>query len=511
MPELFIDGVWRDATDGGTREIRCPADRTVVATVSEGTAGDSLAAVRAARKAFDEGPWRETTGLDRAALLHRVADLLERDRAEVARLESGDTGKRLVESEIDVEDVVAVFRHYAGLANAEAGRVVDPGMPHVSSRVVHEPVGVCSLITPWNYPLLQTSWKVAPALAAGNTFVLKPSELTPSTAIWLMRALTEAGVPAGVANLVLGTGAVVGVPLTEAPEVDLVSFTGGLETGRKIMAAASATVKKVALELGGKNPNVVFADADFDAAVDNALTAVFLDSGQVCSAGARLIVEDSVHEEFVAELVRRAGRIRLGGPFDERAETGPLISAEHRDKVEKYVVGGLEEGATLRCGGSRPDDPELSQGFYYPPTILDHCTSDMRVVREESFGPVLTVETFGGSTDAEREDAAVSLANDTIYGLAGAVWTQDAGRAERVARRLRHGTVWINDYHPYVPQAEWGGFKQSGIGRELGLAGLEEYRETKHIWHNTSPAPAGWFADHRDTDHPDTEREGSDA
>lgn len=495
MPDLYIDGAWRDASDGGTREIRCPADGQVVATVSEATGDDAMEAVKAARRAFDQGPWRETTSTERAAILHRVADLLEEQKDEVARLESLDTGKRFVESQIDVDDIVAVFRHYAGLATADAGRVVDPGMPDVSSRIVHEPVGVCSLITPWNYPLLQTSWKVAPALAAGNTFVLKPSELTPSTSIWLMKALTESGVPDGVANLVLGTGAEVGVPLTEAPEVDMVSFTGGLETGRRIMGAASATVKKIALELGGKNPNIVFADADLDVALDFALTAVFLDSGQVCSGGARLIVEESVKDEFVDELVRRAEKIRLGKPFDEDAETGPLISAGHREKVENYVARGIEEGAVVRVGGSRPEDPDLQDGFFYLPTILDGCHADMHVVQEESFGPVLTVETFSGTSYDDAEDRAVEIANHTIYGLAGAVWTQDAGRAERMARRLRHGTIWINDYHPYVPQAEWGGFKQSGIGRELGLAGLDEYRETKHIWHNTRPAAQYWFGE----------------
>ncbi|MGW3622568.1 aldehyde dehydrogenase family protein [Streptomyces sp. NPDC000880] len=489
MPELFIGGKWTAAGDGRVREIRCPADGTLVATVDEAGPKDAAAAITAARDAFDRGPWPAAAAAERGRLLLGVADLLERDKDALARAESLDTGKRLVESEYDMDDIAKCFRYYGNLtASGGRDRIVDAGNPEVDSRVVHEPVGVCALITPWNYPLLQTAWKVAPALGAGNTFVLKPSELTPHTAIILMRLLAEAGLPDGVANLVLGPGPTVGAPLTVDPRVDLVSFTGGLLTGRNIMAAAAPTVKKVALELGGKNPNIVFADADFDTAVDYALLAVFLHSGQVCSAGARLLVQDELHDRFVDAVVAQAREIRLGGPFDPNARAGTLISAAHREKVEAHVAAGIAEGAVLRCGGARPDDPALQDGFYYLPTVLDECTPGMSVVTDESFGPVLTVERF------RDEKEAVALANDTVYGLAGAVWSQDIGRTHRVASQLRAGTVWINDFHPYVPQAEWGGMKQSGFGRELGPAGLAEYQETKHIWRNLAPRPQRWFA-----------------
>ena len=486
MLSLFIDGVWA-AGSAGTAEVLNPFDAGVVETVAQAGPDDVERAVAAARVAFDRGPWRTTPAAERGALLRRVADLLVRDKEEIARVETLDTGKTLGESRIDVDDVTAVFRYYADLADKDPGRIIDTGRPNVVSRVVHEPVGVCALITPWNYPLLQLSWKVAPALAAGNTCVIKPSEVTPLTSIMLVKLVEEAGAPKGVVNIVLGDGRSVGAPLTEHPDVDMVSFTGGLATGQSIIRASAATVKRVAVELGGKNPNIVFADTDLDLAADWALTAVFLHSGQVCSAGARLIVEDALHDDLVAEIGRRAEKIRIGNGLDPASESGPLVSAAQRAKVEDFVASAVDAGARLVAGGRRPDEPELQKGFFYRPTVFADVTRDMRVIREETFGPILTVERF--STEAE----AIELGNDTEYGLAGAVWSADTGRAHRVAAALRHGTVWINDYHPYVPAAEWGGMKRSGNGRELGPTGLAEYQEHKHVWHNTAPAPARWF------------------
>jgi betaine-aldehyde dehydrogenase len=487
VPSLYIDGVWVASGDGACSPVIDPSNGSVVTEVDVATDEQVQAAIAAARRSFDRGDWPRTPTGERAALLDRVAGLLERDLEELAGAETTNTGKALRESRQDIRDVIGVFRYYADLADKEAGRLVDSGSPTAISRIVYEPVGVCGLIGPWNYPLLQLSWKVAPALAAGNTIVMKPAHYTPLTAIHLTRILEEAGTAPGVANLLLGPGERVGQALADSPHVDLISLTGGLEAGRALMRGAAVNVKRVALELGGKSPNIVFADADFETAVDNALTAAFVHSGQVCSAGCRAIVQDTIYDTFVEEIAQRAERIRLGPGADPATEAGALISAEHRARVEANVARAIEEGVRLVAGGRRPSDPHLQAGFYYRPTVLADVRRDLRIVREEVFGPVLTIERF------TTEDEAIELANDTDYGLAGAVWTADASRAQRVAGRLRAGTVWINDYNVYVPQAEWGGFKRSGIGRELGPSGLDEYREAKHIWQNIAPGPTGWF------------------
>ena len=486
---LYINGLWREASDGGSHDVQSPHDQSVVATVSQASQTDVLDAIAAARASFDRGVFTSWSFKERSELVARVADLLERDTDLIARKESDDTGKRFIEAQYDVADVVATFRHFASLGAKEHGRTVDVGIAHVSSRIVHEPLGVASLIGPWNYPLLQIAWKVAPALAAGCSFIIKPSELTPQSAIALTKIIEEAGTPKGVANLILGPGSVVGSSLINDPRVDLVSFTGGLTTGQTIMKAAATTIKKLALELGGKNPHIIFADADLDAAIDNAVTAAFLHSGQVCSAGTRLIVERSVHDRVVTEIVRRAGKIRLGGPNDESAETGPLISKSHLANVTTYVEKAIAEGATLLIGGERSDKAEHAKGWYFLPTVFDNCTSEMSCVQDESFGPIMTVEIF------DTEAQAIAIGNDTVFGLSGGLWSGDSQKCARVASALRHGTIWVNDFGPYRPAAEWGGYKQSGIGRELGEHGLGEYLEIKHIWTNNAPSRSGWFKD----------------
>ncbi|QHS21757.1 betaine-aldehyde dehydrogenase [Virgibacillus sp. MSP4-1] len=483
----FIGGEWVPSLSKETREIINPFNQEVIAFAAEGNERDAKEAIKAAREAFDQGDWSNTSASDRGEIVMNIANLIKRDREELARLESLDTGKTVEESRGDMDDIAGVFRYFAEIADKDGGELIDSPLPNSTSKVVREPVGVCGQITPWNYPLLQASWKLAPALAAGNTLVMKPSEITPLTTVKVFELMDEAGVPKGVANLVLGAGATVGAELSSNTDVDLISFTGGIETGKNIMKAASVNVKKLALELGGKNPNVIFADADFETAVDQALNGVFFHAGQICSAGTRIIVEDKIHDQFVDALVKRVSNIRLGSGFDENTQMGPLISKEHLNKVIDYVENGKKEGATVAVGGKQPEDPELQDGFFYLPTVLTDCTTDMSVVQNEGFGPVITIEKFSS------EEEAIQLANDSIYGLAGGVWTSDIAKAERCVAKMRMGTVWINDFNLYFPHAPWGGFKQSGIGRELGKPGLDEYQETKHIFHNLKPEPMNWF------------------
>ncbi|TVR56043.1 MAG: aldehyde dehydrogenase family protein, partial [Puniceicoccaceae bacterium] len=397
-----------------------------------------------------------------------------------------DCGKPRREAEFDVGDAANCFEYYGGLATKIHGQTFNTPDGSVS-MVVREPIGVCAQIVPWNYPLLMASWKLAPALAAGNCVILKPSELTPLSALKLGELFTEAGFPPGVVNIITGPGAGAGEEMTRNPLVDKIAFTGGTVTGRRVMQNATENLQNVTLELGGKNPVLVFEDCIFDSAVDWTLFAAFANQGEVCSAGSRLLVQKSIHRKFVDELVRRIPRIRLGHGLGEGVVMGPLVSAAHREKVEAFIQAGIEEGATLRCGGKRPEGVAFAKGNFLEPTLFDDVSPNMRIAREEIFGPVLSVIPF------ETEAEAVALANDTAYGLAAGVFTGNITRGHRVVRQLRAGITWINNYHPTYNEMPWGGYKQSGIGRELGLFGIEAYLETKQINLWMDDQPAGWY------------------
>lgn len=485
--KMYINGEWRESRSKETRDIYNPATGEVIAKATEGTIEDAREAIQAAKAAFESGVWSEMPPVERAKYLMKIADKLEERAEELAHLETMDNGKPLRESSADVADAANCFRYYAGLITKPDGvtyQVSDP----VQAFVVKEPVGVCGLIVPWNYPLLMSVWKIAPALAAGNTIVFKPSELTPVTPTKLFEIIEESGIPKGVANMVFGAGPIVGNEIAENTDVDLVSFTGGTKTGRSIMKAAAGNIKKLSLELGGKSPNIIFADADFEVAVDHALFGIYCGAGQVCSAGSRILVEESIYDRFVERFVERARKIKVGPGNAEDTEMGPLVSKEHMERVLNYIEIGKQEGAKILLGGNRITENGLDKGYFVEPTVFVNVQQNMRIVQEEIFGPVVVIQKF------KDEQDAIKLANGTNYGLAGAVFTNDGAKALRVIKKVRSGITWINMYHNTYNEAPWGGYKHSGIGRALGTYGIDVYQEIKQININLQVEPVGWFS-----------------
>ena len=487
LRKMFIDGSWVEGSTKKTTPTFNPSNGEILAMATEGTVDDVRTAVAAAKKSFYvTREWRDLDSQSRSDMLCKIADAIEAEKEEFARLDSMDHGKPLREAEADIDDAVHCFRYYAGLLKAPYGGAYDvnDGFGKMHSYTVHEPVGVCALITPWNYPLLMAAWKLAPALAAGNSVVFKPSSNCVLSCVKLSELFETIDMPKGSVNLVLGPGGTIGNELAENKDVDMVTFTGSTAVGQSIMRAAAGNVKKIGLELGGKSPNVIFADADLDSAVEWAMIGIFLNQGEVCSAGSRILIEESIKDAFVKRLVKKANTMTIGNPL-ENPDMGPLVSEEHMNKVLGYIKKGVEEGATLVCGGERYTEGDCSKGYYVRPTIFDNCTDNMTIVKEEIFGPVVTIQTF------KTEQEAIDMANHTEYGLAGAVFTKDGSRALRIIKEIRAGITWINCYNPTFNEAPWGGYKKSGIGRELGIHGLEKYQEIKQININLNPGTVG--------------------
>ena len=471
--KLLIDGKFVDAASGKTFDTVNPANEEVTAKVAEAGVEDVERAVKAARKAFDEGPWPKMAPAERGKVLKRIAEGMRKNLAELADLETADTGKTLFDSgKIEVPFAAELFEYYGGWADKVYGETI-PMKATAMGFVLREPMGVVGMITPWNFPLLLETWKVAPALAMGNTCILKPAQMTPLTALKLGEIAMEAGLPEGVLNVIPGPGRAVGDAMVKHAGIDKITFTGSTEVGKGVLRGCADTIKRVTVELGGKSPNIVFADADVDAAIRGALTGIFYNKGEVCAAGSRIFIERSIYDQVSEGIAAKAKGMTIGDPREKTTRMGPVISKAQFDSVMKYIETGKKEGATVLAGGVKGDQ---QKGFFVQPTVFGNATNQMAIAREEIFGPVATLIPF------ENFDDVVRQANDTLYGLAAGIWTKDIKKALRAAKAVRAGTVWVNTYNMYDPGLPFGGFKQSGFGRELGRHALDGYTETKSVW-----------------------------
>ena len=473
--EIFVAGKWQAPTAGETYQPVNPANEQLLTPVGKGDERDIDAAVAAARKAFDEGPWPRMSPHERGRIVWKLGDLIQANLDEMAKLESLCTGKTMFDSgKVEIPFAAEVFRYYAGWATKIHGETL-PLRDTAFTFTLRHPVGVVGAIVPWNFPFLLSSWKLGPALAAGNTVVIKPASQTPYTALRFAELCQEAGVPEGVFNVVTGPGGKVGMALVRDPRVDKIAFTGSTDVGKQIMREAAGTLKRLSLELGGKSPNIVFADADMEAAARGAMTGIFYNKGEVCAAGSRLFVEQTIHDEFMAKLTDKVKTLKVGDPLDKTTRMGPVVSKAQMETVLSYIEAGKQEGARLVAGGARAKVGD-GKGFYVEPTIFDGVSNTMKIAREEIFGPVLSVIPFKSVEDG------IAQGNSTTYGLAAAVWTRDVSKALKAARAIRAGTVWVNAYNLFDAALPFGGFKESGFGREMGSAGLDHYTEVKTVW-----------------------------